>query len=940
MCALGVQGAESDPKTKTLDILANVVNLNLGSCRTYLNSQLNDQYIGLPQKEVDITLVSNHGSVRVSSSFVNNTLRLLYFSEYTGVFLEQHATSTVDMANDFLQSYQNYSKNAFYGNLASMLTNVNENSNSTILCSGVKLEVLNLNQSVIDYIWKFSDENGITAERKNVILSYEHGEFKGFWNNWPLYSIAENAKISGLEATAIALKASENFSYQIRADNKTMTISDFEIVPESLGHEVLSYLNLQDSASARNGDPFTLYPSWFVPLGFDKFYPGEVSGMTVSIWADTGEVSTIGPVIIDSTFGSYDTENCITYQPASLPDTEQKSSIMSTPMILIAAFGTLSILVTIRKKIPPLAMSRRKFAYSRFCTLLLCAVIFSSVLLVSEMPEAKATAGAVNSKSEIYACLTGNGYYVQDANNQEGNATIWISGKIADAFNVNGYTTSNQCQNTVNTTVISDAGADEQSYDRTAVFYAGHKSYLGIQDNIGGSITPSDIHAQTTSGKHFFTFLWVCDQATNLASANGMPAAWTHRDGTTGHSFMSDNPDGFTGSDGLGQCYISFYGFSPMISSYHQTFDGDDQLKPCKYFIEDFYNQSLYAGRTVHAALDFAASGYFGCDYASCILNSPGYSSWWPGGGPGNLSNSGYFPTDFRQYSDFKDRALNRMRVYGDSNIKLSQLSLTLTADDNHNNQLYPTFYIDGIAHSTGAMYITPEYHEIHVTNPNPSAYQFWRFNGYGYFENSYSTVFDQNKALTAHFTDQYLLEIDTTPSPYGNTNYNNGFQNRNTWLHVAATPYNSSAYEFDHWEYSWYYWNSAGTKIEGSGSSSNATLDLYTDRNYKVTPYFAAIAPPPIHTIYLQAYDFTFSNQVYPAVYVDGNYVGHAWDTIYLSEGYHGVYFEDPVWNDYAYRDAYFCYMGYMGQTSGNHWYVNIYSDGSLGAAYYSYSK
>jgi hypothetical protein len=94
------------------------------------------------------------------------------------------------------------------------------------------------------------------------------------------------------------------------------------------------------------------------------------------------------------------------------------------------------------------------------------------------------------------------------------------------------------------------------------------------------------------------------------------------------------------------------------------------------------------------------------------------------------------------------------------------------------------------------------------------------------------------------------------------------------------------------------------------------------------------------IHTITLQAYDYTFDTQIYPAVYVDENYAGNAWDTIYVTHGYHTIYFEDPVWNDEAYRYAYFSWMGYMGDYSSNSWYVNIDSDGNLGAAYYSESK
>ena len=40
-----------------------------------------------------------------------------------------------------------------------------------------------------------------------------------------------------------------------------------------------------------------MYPSWYVPLGFDKVYPGGVTGAVVRVWADNGQVSSINPMI-------------------------------------------------------------------------------------------------------------------------------------------------------------------------------------------------------------------------------------------------------------------------------------------------------------------------------------------------------------------------------------------------------------------------------------------------------------------------------------------------------------------------------------------------------------------------------------------------------------------------------------------------------------------
>jgi len=101
-------------------------------------------------------------------------------------------------------------------------------------------------------------------------------------------------------------------------------------------------------------------------------------------------------------------------------------------------------------------------------------------------------------------------------------------------------------------------------------------------------------------------FLWVCVQAEDHTS--GTPRAWTHRDNSPGRPYMSQF--GFNESDGLGQCYISFYGFSPMLSTYvnqsggyYYNFAEIGSPGPCYWFALKFYYYALYEGYSVHDSL-------------------------------------------------------------------------------------------------------------------------------------------------------------------------------------------------------------------------------------------------------------------------------------------------------------------------------------------------
>jgi hypothetical protein len=104
-----VNAAEPTVQDEAVDVLCNVVGFNAEKYAVFPGSQIDSQYISLPQKEVAFTLMSNQGGVRVSFSFVNNMVRQIYLSNYEGdLAVKKPAIATVDMAKGFLQRYQKY----------------------------------------------------------------------------------------------------------------------------------------------------------------------------------------------------------------------------------------------------------------------------------------------------------------------------------------------------------------------------------------------------------------------------------------------------------------------------------------------------------------------------------------------------------------------------------------------------------------------------------------------------------------------------------------------------------------------------------------------------------------------------------------------------------------------------------------------------------------
>lgn len=836
-----LQAIEPNFEAKNLAVLSDVIGINTDSYSTSNIAQRDTDFLGSSQKETDMQLVSAQGSLRVTCFYAKDTLKLVYLSDLNGVLsLKQPLNSTVDMAKGLLERYKTYSGVSVYGEFASMLNGIEPNKESTKYSENVKMEVSGFEANRISYKWTYVDSNGVLAEKKNVILIFEGGVFKGFFNNWPLYSIVDSdVKVSAEQATELAIKASERFSYPVTYDNGTeVMVSGFSISPESLGEAKLIYVNSVYQELARGGDPFSLCLAWYVPLGFDRFYPGDVSGMTVILWADTGEVCSMDRVIVDSKFGEAFADQ--RDETADVQVSDLKVNDFSTQAIgILTVVALIFVSIFASKK---LLLSGNIKLSRKFFGTLLCLSFACSVLFVS-LPNADAA--SVTGRSRVYSSFnTPTGYNNTVADTAENTATAEICNFVGNASLNAGYYTSNVYSNTVSTQVVSNAGSDEQNHLGTIVFHAGHFSEQNqaYQDSSGNPIYASNIYPQTGLGRHFFVFLWVCVQAENHTS--GTPRAWTHRDNLSQF--------GFNQSDGLGQCYISFYGFSPMLSEYvpqsggyYYNFAGVGSPGPCYWFALKFYYYALAEGYSVHDSLDIASGEFFGCDYESTVLNT-GYHSWWPGGDmtpvwceehqvyhQNPLCNTGYYPRDFNEpFSqhpwNVPLRDANRMRVFGDSNIYLAMPAVTLSS-----NYGSPTFYFDGNAVGTGNVKILRDTYSVSTSVPSGYTFNRFTYGGSNYYGNPSNIAINNNGYLEAYFAPIPYRYLDVYSGTGGYTSPSAGTYQYIQGQTAYITAYANSGYSFD-------YWICDGVNV---GSSNPIGVSMNID--HYVQPVFYANPPP-----------------------------------------------------------------------------------------------
>ena len=78
------QAAEPSLQAQTLTFLNEVIGINTDSYTTSKSALRNAEFLGSSQKETDMQLASAQSSLRVTGSYVKDTLKLVYLSDLEG----------------------------------------------------------------------------------------------------------------------------------------------------------------------------------------------------------------------------------------------------------------------------------------------------------------------------------------------------------------------------------------------------------------------------------------------------------------------------------------------------------------------------------------------------------------------------------------------------------------------------------------------------------------------------------------------------------------------------------------------------------------------------------------------------------------------------------------------------------------------------------------
>jgi hypothetical protein len=274
---------ELSAEDKILAFLSDVVKLDFTKYVATINSAVDypSDLGGLLEETGKCTLESTESKIEILYTFKNGTLGFcnMYIIKGSPIYTQQPSANILEMADDFLQRYQEFTDFSDLTELRDALGNINNFENTTKTTENIKitLSVSEVTEGIFE--WERIC-NGINFP--SLYVGIRNGAFAGLADDFHVYSIGSTeVKISRETAVNIAMERARNISWKVN-------VSDTSVV------EVANVTILEDRTSAgllsMSREPLVLYPYWEVSLTFDKIYPGSVYGVAYNIWADTGEV--------------------------------------------------------------------------------------------------------------------------------------------------------------------------------------------------------------------------------------------------------------------------------------------------------------------------------------------------------------------------------------------------------------------------------------------------------------------------------------------------------------------------------------------------------------------------------------------------------------------------------------------------------------------------
>jgi hypothetical protein len=327
---------QATAQEQALNFIENALPVNLSKYNlTFVKYSTIDGEIG----DLKYILSSEEGTVDVLCKVEQNVLTNCHIYPMNGpVFRDRQYANLLDAVKSFLEKYKTYSK-IDSTNLTAMLNNIDLTKNTTTTANDIKLTITNnfwMGEDHTYFNWAYT-VNG--ADYSLLQLGFlKDGSFEAFLDNRAVYTFSDTSvNFSREQAIEIALGNLSSYSYKMPDQS---TISDFNVTKEKIFAEL--------AVSRAN---YEFRPYWDIRMPLNQTYPGSVQGISVFIWANSGEIISYGNIA----FGGIEYSNNSNPKPSLSPTLFPSPSIPEFPVgaVFLLLSSALVALLVFKKRINP-----------------------------------------------------------------------------------------------------------------------------------------------------------------------------------------------------------------------------------------------------------------------------------------------------------------------------------------------------------------------------------------------------------------------------------------------------------------------------------------------------------------------------------------------------------------------------------------------------------
>jgi hypothetical protein len=330
--------ASQTNQEKATDFMKNMSQIDLSkyAIKLTIDSEMDGAPLSNNNRQINYLvyeLTSEYSTLLVDFNFENDIMTSCSMCALEGkqILTTKQYDNLLDAAKDFLKRYQEYTK-IDSNNLYQMLNNVDSTKDATITTENTKLTIRNSDFGGVDQVqfrW-VQVINGADYGALDVTFDKRDGAMTYLIDFRALYVFGDTSvNVSEEQAITLALEGLRSYSYDMPDGS---VVKDFKVSRDGIVATLVTA-----------PIDYELRPYWDIRMYLDEVYPGSVFGVTVFLWANTGEVASIS----NMASGGINYPNNTNTSDTTLPDNTLMFTLVAVAVVSVVA---LAVGLAVKKK--------------------------------------------------------------------------------------------------------------------------------------------------------------------------------------------------------------------------------------------------------------------------------------------------------------------------------------------------------------------------------------------------------------------------------------------------------------------------------------------------------------------------------------------------------------------------------------------------------------